>query len=74
MVTLKLFKEASTTGVFQFESMGMMNFLRELKAELSKTNKKLYVAVHPVRKPNQAYYDGYDYKDKKCFNFLFFVI
>ena len=37
-------------------------FLTELKAELVKTNKKLYVAVHPKRKPGQAYFDGYDYK------------
>jgi spore germination protein YaaH len=37
-------------------------FLAELKTELVKTNKKLYVAVHPKRKPGQAYFDGYDYK------------
>ena len=37
-------------------------FLAELKEELVKTNKKLYVAVHPKRKPGQAYFDGYDYK------------
>jgi DNA polymerase-3 subunit alpha len=30
--TLKIFKDANTSGIFQFESMGMMNFLRELKA------------------------------------------
>ena len=37
-------------------------FLQELKNELAKTNKKLYVAVHPKRKPGQAYFDGYDYR------------
>jgi spore germination protein YaaH len=37
-------------------------FLTELKAELLKTEKKLYVAVHPKRKPGQEYFDGYDYK------------
>jgi len=37
-------------------------FLTELKTELSKTNKKLYVAVHPRGKPGQVYFDGYDYR------------
>jgi spore germination protein YaaH len=37
-------------------------FLEKLKNELNKTGKKLYVAVHPKRKPGQAYFDGYDYK------------
>ncbi|NMA65847.1 MAG: hypothetical protein GX957_06340 [Clostridiaceae bacterium] len=37
-------------------------FLSELKEELAKTQKSLYVAVHPKRKPGQAYYDGYDYR------------
>jgi len=37
-------------------------FLTELKADLSKTNKKLYVAVHPRGKPGQVYFDGYDYR------------
>lgn len=37
-------------------------FLKELKVELSKTNKKLYVAVHPRGKPGQTYFDGYDYR------------
>ncbi len=37
-------------------------FLKELKDELSKTGKKLYVAVHPRGKPGQSYFDGYDYK------------
>jgi spore germination protein YaaH len=36
-------------------------FLTELKAELSKTQNKLYVAVHPKRN-FQSYSDGYDYK------------
>lgn len=37
-------------------------FLSQLKAELAKSDKSLYVAVHPKRKPGQAYYDGYDYR------------
>lgn len=37
-------------------------FLTELKTELSKTNKKLYVDVHPRGKPGQVYFDGYDYR------------
>ncbi len=37
-------------------------FLAELKAELDKTGKKLYVAVQPRGKPGQSYFDGYDYK------------
>ena len=37
-------------------------FLKELKQELDKSAKKLYIAVHPKRKPGQEYYDGYDYK------------
>ncbi len=37
-------------------------FLKELKQELKKEDKQLYVAVHPKRKSGQAYYDGYDYK------------
>ena len=37
-------------------------FLTELKTELSRTNKKLYVAVHPRGKPGQVYFDGYDYR------------
>lgn len=36
-------------------------FLKELKAELDKHNKLLYVAVHPARKPGQEYFDGYDF-------------
>ena len=38
-------------------------FLSELKSKLSLINKKLYVAVHPARKPGQSYYDGYDFKN-----------
>ncbi len=37
-------------------------FLEELKRELDKSNKLLYVAVHPERRLGQAYFDGYDYK------------
>ena len=53
--------------VIDFECMkgdalkGLFNvFLDELKESLE--GKKLYVAVHPVRKAGQAYYDGYDYR------------
>ncbi|WP_147273162.1 S-layer homology domain-containing protein [Anaerobacterium chartisolvens] len=42
-------------------SEGLNTFLAELKKELSQTEKKLYVAVHP-RVENQVCYDGYDYK------------
>ncbi len=42
-------------------SKGFNTFLAELKKELAKAGKKLYVAVHP-RVENQACYDGYDYK------------
>ena len=55
--------------VIDFESMKGENlkytfnsFLEELKQELDITGKKLYVAVHPKRKPGQEYYDGYDFK------------
>lgn len=55
--------------VIDFESMkgealkhAFNSFLIELKQELISMDKKLYVAVHPQRKPGQAYYDGYDYK------------
>jgi len=37
-------------------------FLKALKQELSKTGKKLFVAVQPARRPGQVYYDGYDFK------------
>ncbi|AOY78038.1 glycosyl hydrolase family 18 protein [Clostridium formicaceticum] len=37
-------------------------FLAELRQELDKNNKLLYVAVHPARPSGQAYYDGYDFK------------
>lgn len=55
--------------VIDFENMrgdeiktAFNEFLADLKLELDKLNKRLYVAVHPARKPGQAYYDGYDYK------------
>ncbi|MDD4048789.1 MAG: glycosyl hydrolase family 18 protein [Clostridia bacterium] len=55
--------------VIDFESMKgeilkqfFNEFLAELKQELNKSNKLLYVQVHPVREPGQAYFDGYDYK------------
>ncbi|MCX7922927.1 MAG: S-layer homology domain-containing protein [Clostridia bacterium] len=38
------------------------SFLIELNKELKKYQKNLYVAVHPTRRPGQAYFDGYDYK------------
>ncbi len=37
-------------------------FLIELKEKLDKSNKKLYVALHPVMQPGHAYFDGYDFK------------
>lgn len=37
-------------------------FLADLRLELDKNDKELYVAVHPARRPGQAYYDGYDFK------------
>ena len=37
-------------------------FLHELKTELDKTGKKLYVAVHPRMKPGEECFDGYDYR------------
>jgi spore germination protein YaaH len=37
-------------------------FLTELKAELTKAGKKLYVTVHPMRRPGLECYDGYDYR------------
>ncbi len=45
------------------ETAGKYNlFLSNLKIALNGGNKKLLVAVHPVRKAGIAYYDGYDYK------------
>jgi spore germination protein YaaH len=37
-------------------------FLQELKTSLAANGKKLYVAVHPARKPGLAYYDAYDFR------------
>lgn len=37
-------------------------FLGELKKELDKNNKKLYVAVHPAVQPGGSYFDGYDFR------------
>lgn len=55
--------------VIDFESMkgeklkyAFDSFLEELKSELDVTGKKLLVAVHPVMKSGQEYYDGYDYR------------
>jgi spore germination protein YaaH len=55
--------------VIDFESMkgnvlkqAFNVFLGELRKELDMSNKKMYVAVHPERKPGQEYYDGYDFK------------
>jgi spore germination protein YaaH len=47
-------------GVEQRELLNEV--LRNLRAELDKYDKKMYVAVHPKRRDGQAYYDGYDYK------------
>ncbi|HEY8500831.1 MAG TPA: S-layer homology domain-containing protein [Clostridia bacterium] len=46
----------------ELAKQSLNEFLRDLKADLDKNNKLLYVAVHPARKPGQAYYDGYDYR------------
>lgn len=37
-------------------------FLTEMKEALARTGKKLYVAVHPLWKPGQSCYDGYDFR------------
>ena len=42
--------------------LGLNAFLKELKEELNKNNKSLYVAVHPSRKAPLEYFDGYDFK------------
>jgi spore germination protein YaaH len=34
----------------------------EIREELDKTAKKLYVAVHPQKRQGQEYYDAYNYK------------
>jgi hypothetical protein len=62
--------ETSFSGVvIDFENMkgeelksGFNTFLSELKAELNKYNKSLYVTVPPKMKPPLAYYDAYDYR------------
>ncbi|SET34135.1 Predicted glycosyl hydrolase [Natronincola peptidivorans] len=62
--------QASFNGVvIDFENMrgnllkqSFNVFLSELRQELTKTNKSLYVAVHPARRSGQAYYDGYDFR------------
>lgn len=38
------------------------SFIKHISDELKKYDKKLYVAVHPARKPGQAYYDAYDFR------------
>ncbi len=38
------------------------SFLSELSRELKAKNKKLYVMVHPARRPGLEYYNGYDFK------------
>ncbi len=38
------------------------SFLKELKNELDKVNKSLFVAIHPATRPGQAYFDGYDFR------------
>lgn len=55
--------------VIDFESMkgeelkqSFNEFLNELKLELGKTTKKLYVAVHPKTLRGSEHYDAYDYK------------
>lgn len=69
-LTSKYGSEVSFDGVvadfegFKGEALKLAynTFLKELKSELDKTGKKLYVAVHPRGKPGQSYFDGYDYK------------
>lgn len=46
----------------ELAKQSLNEFLKTLKADLDKNNKLLYVAVHPARRPGQAYYDGYDYR------------
>ena len=41
---------------------GFTQFLKDLKIELNKINKKLYVAVQPKLKNSSEYFNGYDYK------------
>lgn len=55
--------------VADFENMkgedsksGYNDFLYDLKSELDKTGKLLYVAVPPQRKDGIEYFDGYDYR------------
>lgn len=68
--TTKDGKVVSFDGVtIDFESMrgevlkqSFTSFLVQLRQELNKSGKKLYVTVHPKRKLGQEYYDGYDYK------------
>ncbi|AUS96550.1 hypothetical protein CDQ84_07235 [Clostridium thermosuccinogenes] len=63
-------EEAAFDGVvIDFEALGgkdnqvfLNTFLDELNTELDKHSKKLYVAVHPVQRPGEAYYNGYDFK------------
>jgi len=49
-------------GLRKDNTQNLNSFLAELRTELDRISKKMYVAVHPMRKPGQAYYDGYDYK------------
>ncbi len=68
--TIKDGRVVSFDGVtIDFESMrgellkgNFTTFLAQLKQELDKSDKNLYVTVHPKRKPGQEYYDAYDYK------------
>lgn len=62
--------EVSFDGVvIDFEGMkgntlkqSFNTFLKELRDCLDLYGKKLYVAVHPARRPGLAYYDAYDFK------------
>jgi len=68
-------KEISTVNasfdgvVIDFENMkgsslkDLFNiFLSELKQELEKSGKLLYVAVHPAARPGQPFFDAYDFR------------
>ena len=55
--------------VIDFENLrgenakGQFNiFLAELRKELNKNNKEVFVALHPAVQPGRSYYDGYDFK------------
>ena len=54
--TLKVFYEANTSGIFQFESVGMRNFLRKLKAT---TFEDIFAAIALFRPGPAVNIDSY---------------